>query len=98
MIARILFRFFIFGRGIYLLITESTLDLFPLRIPLDSPIPLQREIAQMRGPGGFDRDANIRGRRIAALHAIEEVADVRDRSVAARLDQYFGFHRSQLAD
>src|SRR5262249_35870974 len=97
MIARIPFRFFIFAFGMFLPGAKSTLDPLLLRIPLDSPVLFQRQVAQMRGARGFDRDADIRRRRLAALHAVEEVADVRDRSVAARFDQYLRLHLSQLA-
>src|SRR5262249_11589273 len=97
MIARIPFRFFIFAFGMFLPGAKSTLDPLLLRIPPDSPILFQRQVAQMRGARGFDSDADIRRRRLAALHAVEEVADVRDRSVAARFDQNLRLHLSQLA-
>src|SRR5215813_142196 len=81
----------------FLPVTKSTLDSFLLGIPLDSPILFQRQIAQMRGARGFDRDADISRRRLAALHAVQEVADVWDSSVAARFDQFLRLHLPQLA-
>jgi hypothetical protein len=70
-----------------------------LHIPLYFPLLPQRQIAEVRSAGAFHRDADVRRGRLAALDAIQPIADVGDGTVSAGAnhDRRFDFASADTA-